>query len=455
MMNSNLRQHVISAGLGALIVVLGQLPLQRKLGVLEHEVAQLRTQVIAQATPTGAFRLARTSAGQPNDGFMHPSADALDAWMRQQRTRAWQTYPAREERASNLLSDEELGQVVAGSEVPLPGSFDGLQQVASAPQAPSDFPQELTAEELDAVVAGAGVPPPGPLATPMKASSAPVQTESVVSRSIRKIEKGGVLLPKGRWQVEPSVSYSHVSRNKVALSGFSVFDVIFIGEIRSDEIQRDILTPAVNVRYGMGNNLQSEVRLPMQFQREESISGPIDDPKLESDSRFGLSDLEAGLFYQFAHETATAPSMIANFKLKMPTGSSALGSGSWGTKAGLIMVKSSDPVALFSNMAYSINFPATINGIDSNPGNSFEYSLGMAYALNYNLALNAGFEQIFIGQSTANDEPVIGSRLTVANLKAGLTWSLSKQLALDFSIGAGLTEDSPDLSLTVSVPYTF
>lgn len=437
MMNSNLRQHVISVGLGALIVVLGQLPLQRKLGVLEHEVAQLRTQVIAQASPAGTFRLARASAGQPNDGFMHPSAEALEAWLRQQRAQAWQTYPARQERT------------------PLPGSFDGLQQVASAPQAPQDFPQELTEEELDAVVAGAGVPPPGPLATPTKASSAPVQTESVVSRSIRKIEKGGVLLPKGRWQVEPSVSYSHVSRNKVALSGFSVFDVIFIGEIRSDEIQRDILTPAVNVRYGMGNNLQSEVRLPMQFQREESISGPIDDPKLESDSRFGLSDLEAGLFYQFAHETATAPSMIANFKLKVPTGSSALGSGSWGTKAGLIMVKSSDPVALFSNMAYSINFPATINGIDSNPGNSFEYSLGMAYALNYNLALNAGFEQIFIGQSTTNDEPVIGSRLTVANLKAGLTWSLSKQLALDFSIGAGLTEDSPDLSLTVSVPYTF
>ena len=61
----------------------------------------------------------------------------------------------------------------------------------------------------------------------------------------------------------------------------------------------------------------------------------------------------------------------------------------------------------------------------------------------------------FVNESTADGVRVPGSRLVVANLKTGLTYALTKNLSFDFSIGTGLTEDSPDLTVTASFPYTF
>jgi len=89
------------------------------------------------------------------------------------------------------------------------------------------------------------------------------------------------------------------------------------------------------------------------------------------------------------------------------------------------------------------------------PGDAFEYSAGLAYALNYNLALSGSFEQIFIGESKSRGVTVKGSRLVISSLKAGINYALTKNLTLDFSVGAGLTEDSPDVTVTFSLPYTF
>ena len=233
-------------------------------------------------------------------------------------------------------------------------------------------------------------------------------------------------------------------------------DVIFIGEIRSEEIDRDVFSTSLNTRYGITNNLQAELEVPMQFQREEVLSGPVENRNRSLTRRLGLTDIGGSFFYQFLHEKGGWPNMIAHVKVKAPTGETpSLGSGVWGVKGGLIMVKSSDPVVLFSSMSYGINFPGDVDGLSLNPGDSFEYSAGIAYALNYNLSLNSSFEQIFVGESTSNGSPPFGSRLVVANFKAGLTYALTKKLALDVSVGTGLTEDSPDLTVAVSLPYSF
>lgn len=157
-----------------------------------------------------------------------------------------------------------------------------------------------------------------------------------------------------------------------------------------------------------------------------------------------------------SRETSSLPNMIVHLRVKAPTGKTPrFGSGVWGVKSGLTMVKSSDPIVLFSNLTYAANFPGEVNDRDINPGNAVEFSAGLAYALNYHVALNAGFEQAFVGPSVLDGADVAGSRLVVANLKTGLTIALTKNLSMDTSVGAGLTEDSPDLTVSVSFPYTF
>jgi hypothetical protein len=309
----------------------------------------------------------------------------------------------------------------------------GEEGVATAPITSLEEYAQLTDDELAQTVAGAGVPPPGPVALtgPAPEGSEPEQTAA--TRLVPRLEKGGILLPKGKMQIEPSISYSHVSNNRVALSGFSVFDVVFIGQIRSDDVDRDIITPSLGVRYGLGHNLQAELELPTQYRREETISGPVDDRVSESSVESGFGDTSVGLFYQFAHEQGIRPSMIALMKVKMPTGTSPIGSDAWGVKSGLVMVKNSDPVVLFSNVGYTINLPSDASGFEINQGDSFEYSAGLAYALNYHLALNGSFEQIFVGETTTSGGSIAGSRLIVANFKTGLTYAFTKNFSMDLS----------------------
>jgi long-subunit fatty acid transport protein len=119
------------------------------------------------------------------------------------------------------------------------------------------------------------------------------------------------------------------------------------------------------------------------------------------------------------------------------------------------MVKNSDPVVLFSNLGYLYNFSTDLNGVNYEPGNTIEYALGVAYALNYNLAINGSFEHKLITETKVGNIGIPGSRLVIANFKTGLTYAFTNNLSLDVAVGTGLTEDSPDLSITVSLPYTF
>ena len=459
-MNSNGRLQLVLAVVfsSALAMMIGQLPMQGQLRSLKDEMTQLQAQLTQQRTEvTAAHAALQRASWQSDDLADHATSrttvsrrqrqEEFQAWIKEQRQQSYEDHSRPRAEATTTTPTSMPSPLVAE---------EPMQLADGSP---------LNEDELAAIFAGEGIPVPGPAA--VSAAMVPVmpsvttegqdaEEPQAVNRLASKVEKGGVLLRKGKLQVEPAFSYSHTSNNRVALSGFSILDVIFIGEIRAEQIDRDIFTSSLGVRYGLTNNLQGEVELPMQYQYEQELSGPIEDRHQRKQQRMGFNDVSGGLHYQFLHENGSHPSIIASLKVKAPTGESPnLGSGVWATKAGLVMIKSSDPVALFSNIGYSINFPGQVNGVDINPGNSFEYSVGMAYALNYNLSVNSAFEQLFISESKANGAPLTGSRLVVANLKAGLTYAVSKQLSVDFSVGTGLTEDSPDVTVNLSFPYTF
>ena len=423
-MNSNRAFHVTAGLLGVAMALLTQLPWQRRLQTLESQVGDLRAKL--EATQLQLASLKSTDPANQQIARLETPAlaqgpAAVPQLQPQRPSRSWKALPELVNHAARPSSLDELAL--------------------------------LSEQELDETVAGAGVPPPGPLAITGPAPEG--EGEQTANRLVPRVDKGGVLLPKGKLQIEPSITYTHVSNNRVALSGFSVFDVVFIGEIRSDDVNRDIITPALNARYGLAKNLQAEMDLPTQYRHEETLSGPIDNRTAGSSADSGFGDMSGGLYYQFAHQDGMRPNMIALMKLKAPTGRAPLGSEAWGLKGGLVMVKNSDPVVLFSNFGYTLNFPGDVNGLRVDQGDAFEYSAGLAYALNYNLALNGSFEQIFIGQTRAAGSSVTGSRLVVANFKTGLTYAFTKSLSMDVSVGTGLTEDSPDLSVSLSFPYSF
>ncbi|MFH1678279.1 MAG: transporter, partial [Candidatus Omnitrophota bacterium] len=166
---------------------------------------------------------------------------------------------------------------------------------------------------------------------------------------------------------------------------------------------------------------------------------------------------------QFAYEKGLIPDLIAGLTVKSRTGKEpygrdiGLGTGHWAVKGSIVAVKSSDPAILFSRLGYTHNIER--NDIPDygsvKPGDSFEYSLGVAFALNYQLALSLQLEELITTKMRMNNESVPGSFTNVVNFKYGITWSVSKDFSCDISASHGLTEDSPNFVLEVRFPYTF
>lgn len=307
----------------------------------------------------------------------------------------------------------------------------------------------------------------------------PKDKERSQGQEIILLEKGGVLLPRGTLVVEPGVQYSHTSRTRISISGFTIFEAIVIGEIVAEDVKRDIVTPFLNLRYGILNDLQFDVKIPWMYRHDKEAfrSGNSEVERTVDDSALG--DIDAGLSYHLVKESGYIPDILVNVKAKFDTGKSPYGlktetfdnrqrlaelptgSGHYGLSSGVTMVKSSDPAVLFASLGYFYNFERFIgvrNGIDYGeikPGDSIEFGIGMAYALNEKLSANISYSQRYSFKSEQSGVKIINSDANAASIYFGASHAFTGNTAISFSVGVGLTKDAPDTTVELRVPISF
>ncbi|MEW6102180.1 MAG: transporter [Candidatus Omnitrophota bacterium] len=284
-----------------------------------------------------------------------------------------------------------------------------------------------------------------------------VSKEEPIEKTL--IQKGGLLLGRGKLQFEPSFTYAHASSNRLALFGFTILDVFLLGTIRSEKVKKDIFISAASFRYGLLDNLQLSLKVPFMAQYNRVTHA---DSTERTDNSSGLGDIEGGVSYQLLYEHGAVPGLIGGINLKSRTGKEpygreiGLGTGHYGVKSSLVWVKSSDPAILFGSLGYTWNVERNITDFgDVDPGDTVDYSLGMAFALNYQTALNFQIEQSITNKMEIDGVPVNGSLTNVSSFKTGFTYSISKNLSLDVVTSYGLSEDAPDYTIEVRFPYTF
>jgi len=269
--------------------------------------------------------------------------------------------------------------------------------------------------------------------------------------------------------VEPRFQYSHTSRARISISGFTIFEAITIGEIKSEEEKRDILMPYVNVRYGITDRIEASVKVPWLY-RQQRQTWTEDSATVErSVDDSGIGDVEGGLYFHVIREGKVIPDVVLNVKGKSRTGRDpyhlktddrgrptelATGSGHYGISGGLSLSKTSDPAVLFAGISYYYNFERDVGGEYGKvkPGDSIEYSLGVAFALNERLSLSCSYQQRFYQKTEQNGEKVPGTDLNVATLNFGLSYVLSDRTTANISVGIGLTHYAPDVSVEVTIP---
>lgn len=270
-----------------------------------------------------------------------------------------------------------------------------------------------------------------------------------------------IVMADSPFEFDIGVSYTHSSNNRLVVSGYSVIEVINIGTLEVRKIKRDMLTTNFRLRY-LTDNTTWEIVIPYSVRRDEIIKYADTDqegePTLEIHDDNGLGDILLNFQSNLRYGGNIYDNTQINLGVKTTTGRKynpdteiSFGSGFYGLKVGFSHIKQIDPVVLFGSTNYFWN----IKDEDTDPGDTIQYSIGMAYALTQNFSINSRLEHSITTSTFQNNEKVIGSNVNAASLYIGGSYTTDSGSQLNLSIGAGLTEDSADFNIQINKPYYF
>jgi len=308
-------------------------------------------------------------------------------------------------------------------------------------------------------------------------SSSMAQTPSSEKKEKEKpaeqilIEKGGVLLSRGTLQIEPGLQYSHFSRHRISISGFTILEAIVIGEIAVHDLKRDILQAALTARYGITSRFEAELKVPYLFRWDRDVRAPeTTDVSEKNIHDSGIGDIEGALYYHLITAKGWVPDLILNVRAKARNGKDPyglrtdaqgsleelpMGNGHWGFSGGFTVVKVSDPAVFFGSLAYFWNVRRNVGqGIGTiDPGDSVEASLGVAYALSEKFSLSTQYQQRISVRTKQNGQRVPGTFINAGTIFLGGSYNISKKTSVNLSVGLGLTTDAPDVQVVWTVPF--
>ena len=296
--------------------------------------------------------------------------------------------------------------------------------------------------------------------------------------------------------LEPGFSYTRIDRNRVALSGFLVLDAIALGQISIDEVESDVLLFDLTGRYGVTDRLQVDLNIPFlhrstTYRTTANVGNEEEDIERTVDLDFALSDISFGFSYQLLRESTTWPDIVWSTRARAPSGTHPFGikqfqvtedvkvtfpeelptgNGNWAVTSGLSFVKALDPAVIFASLSYTYNLEQDYKDISSksdlvapgsvNLGNSYQFGLGFAIALNESITMSIAYSHRYSEKSKTRVNggswsKILGSDANSSQLNFGLVYSFTPKFSVVASAAAGLTNDAPDSQFSLKFPYTF
>lgn len=318
--------------------------------------------------------------------------------------------------------------------------------------------------------------------------SAPVGQAPEVSNKppeVAPLTQGvGVLTPRGKFLLEPSLQYLNSSDSRVVVVGFTVIPAITIGLIDIRSISRDMFYATLTGRYGLTDRIEVEAKVPWVYRKDSTVARPLATPSV-SDSVFdasgqGLSDVEFSARYQL---TEHAPYYIGWTRIKTRTGDGPFdvatsspvsglviennlptGTGFYALQQGVTALFPSDPAVFFGGFSYIWNIKRDIDKLDVNgnpigeydPGDGINFNFGMGLSINDKASFSLGYDHMAIFKDKVNGETVQNAQtLQLGSLLFGLAYQISRATSFNVTLGVGATKAAPDMQLTVRMPITF
>lgn len=355
-----------------------------------------------------------------------------------------------------------------------PASYETLQQQIAA----RDKIINNLQKRLEALEQKVGAVTPAPEAPVTTAAAAPAAASSVSSNSaaqvtaaaaaeeepaaeeetIRALERtlvrqGGLVVPLKSYEIEPRFSYDHSSSNMLAITDDNGQPVI-----ARQDLKRDAFEAGVGVRIGLPWETQFEAYAPYGYTRVQQADLGLND---NTDRNSGIGNIELGITKQFLHDNGTVPALLGSLRWRNGSSSNSdntltgVGSSFDSTQVALTAVKRLDPLVFVGSVSYTANQSKSINGQRIEPGDMVGMSLSSILAVSPSTSLSMGLNIARSGEFEINGTKAPGSDVSLAVLDLGYSFLLSPRTLLSVNAGIGLTENSPDYTLGVSLPVRF
>jgi hypothetical protein len=264
------------------------------------------------------------------------------------------------------------------------------------------------------------------------------ETSRALERTL--VREGGLVLSPGSIEVEPRYTYTYRSSDALRLVNVNGEEVV-----AQQDFKHDTSDVSLNLRMGLPWTSQLDVRLPYIFDWQETVTAAS-----ERRRRSGWGDIELGLTKQLIQERGWIPDVLTAVNWKSKTGESDIGTGFHEIQGALTAVKRRDPLAFFGTISHAWSFSR--NDVDL--GNTVGLRFGTILATSPDTSLRFTLEMNRSARTKIDNSKISGSDTVDSLFEFGLATIVFPRTLLDLTAGIGLTSDSPDFRLGVSLPFT-
>ena len=127
----------------------------------------------------------------------------------------------------------------------------------------------------------------------------------------------------------------------------------------------------------------------------------------------------------------------------------------------MTIIYPTDPAVLFGNIGYTWNIERDVGrGIgDVDPGDFLGFNFGMGFAINERTSFSLGYDHDIVFETDREGDSGLNNaefdRIHVGNFLLGFAFQATKRVNFNISLGIGVTEDAPDVRLTLRTPIRY
>lgn len=353
---------------------------------------------------------------------------------------------------TTVVSDASTGSVVT--------STDSVQEASTTPAT-----DVVTTEPSPVEAANTGA---NQAATALQKKEGDATQETNLQEVFTSNERQYSLIKRGVFSAYYDLDYTYYRDTRIDLA--LADDSSQLNRLRVEEDANHTLTNSFTVQYGILDNLTLSATVPFvaksEIVRDTTAAGLGD---ISLGARWEPFPLKQGrlplvLFGNLSTKTGDSPYEIGLDEL-------STGKGYYSVGVGASTRKYIDPVVLFASASANYGFKETglnqargggANGpryLESfDPGISGGFSFGFAYSFNYDVSLTMSYQQSFNMDAEfqfKDGESYQSPDQSSAMLSFALGVRVSPETIVNGTVGIGLTEDAPDVSLGLSFPLDF